>query len=235
MDITLPYTATPGAATSASGVNSNLYAPATTATPPSSIEVINGQLDRANRAGAWSVPWDRIRSRALCRSDSVGATLNQDFFPWLFPQSKSATGAFTPVNGAGITTAVPRSGGSLRVGISLVEANSFIVLQELDEAFFGLWHAAPGSTAAYIPGSAQQICPGRPSGNVLDTTNRKPWRDRHYTWSYTVTSAAAGEHTFYVGLWLNGEWATVPPTALNDGAVVSLRCRVRQATTRWYR
>ena len=116
-NITLPHRAatdlSPGSVTSAADVAENFYAPNTT---PDSIEVVNGQLDNANRAAGWDVDRVHIQPRAVSHGKSVGSTLNLDFF------GKTAGGVFgewasgndlsdlyLPIPGANITFYLPYS------------------------------------------------------------------------------------------------------------------------------
>tara|TARA_R110002110_G_scaffold41295_4_gene131344 strand:+ start:1165 stop:1881 length:717 start_codon:yes stop_codon:yes gene_type:complete len=78
--ITLPNTfsdTAPNNVTDASLIAENFYEPNTT---PDSLEVINGQLQQANRASGWDIEKELIQPGSLSGGQSVGATLPLDYF-----------------------------------------------------------------------------------------------------------------------------------------------------------
>ena len=113
-NITLPHRAATdiqdGLVTSAPNLAENFYSPATT---PDSFDVMNGQLDNANRAAGWTVDRTHIQPGALGRGGSAGSTLNLDYFgsngdvfgAWAV--GNDLTGLYLPIPGACRTFYLP--------------------------------------------------------------------------------------------------------------------------------
>ncbi len=228
-DITLPYNPALGDTSSATGFNENLYDPSAT---PSSFEVINGWLDRANRESAWKVSWDKVRPGSMAWADSVGTTANLDYFCAMFPQDPDVTGAFTPIPGASKTVYVKRAGGTVLVCASLVVGNSLEDTTSNGMRLRLYRRAYDATTFSLVTGSQQVVASGQVT--LAGTSTKQRYRDRQYTFHFLDVSVSVGEYEYALCVWLSGTYATttivsgVPTANLYSG-----RVRVRSMTTTW--
>lgn len=216
-DITMPYLPTSGT-TSASGFNSDVYAPAAS---PNSLEVIDGWLATSNRDGAWAVPHHKIRPGSMTRAESVGATNNLDYFLLNFTSDYQTDGAFIPIPGAAKGCYVESASGVLIVSASVVVANS-MDRSISDGGKLRLYYKGPtdSSFTAYAT-SQQQIANGG------TTTSRRAYFDRQYCFDYQISSPAVGQWEFYIGVWFTGVYATI-------SNLMTGRVRARTMSTIYY-
>jgi len=117
-DITYLYTAATGAPVASDGVNNNTYNAAS-----SSLRVINGYLDNANRAAGWAIRADQVRNRSMGNGQMVGATGNLDYSKQAFPLTNVDSGAYVPVPGCGVSFYLPVEPSFLVITWQLVAAN----------------------------------------------------------------------------------------------------------------
>lgn len=224
-DITLAYNPSSGGATSASGFNGDIYTPATR----TSFETINGWLDRDNRESAWKVSWDKVRPHSMADAESVGATINLDYFCVLFPTNPDITGAFIPIPGATKTVYARRAGGIIRVVVTVVMSNS-LADSTSNGMRFRLRKRVPGSTAFSDITGFQQVV----AGCSLSGTKRI-YKDRQFTFSHLETGVSLGEYEFALSLWMTGALAatSIGADGIPTANLVSSRIRCRSMTTDW--
>lgn len=229
-DITLPYNPALGDTSSAAGFNSNLYDPSLS---PTSFEVINGWLDRANRESAWKVSWDKIRPASMAWAESVGATANLDYFCAMFGQDPDATGAFTPIPGASQSVYAKRAGGTTWVVATVVESNSLADTTSNGMRFRLYRRAYNATTFSAVAGSQQVVASGQvtvPPG----TLTKQRYRDRQYTFHYLDTNLSVGEYEYALCVWLSGTYAqTTLVSGVPTTNLYSARIRVRSMTAAW--
>ena len=85
-DVTIPTI--PAGVAAGAIVEQNFYNP--TPTGQTSVEIINGHLDDANRNPAWKIDRSQIQHGALSQGKSEGGTINLDYFGELFPSWENA-------------------------------------------------------------------------------------------------------------------------------------------------
>jgi hypothetical protein len=81
--ITLPWAFGAADVVDSAKFNEDIHSPAAT---PDSLDVINGQLDGTNFAGATNISKDSIQQRANTDGKTIGATANLDYFAELFKE-----------------------------------------------------------------------------------------------------------------------------------------------------
>lgn len=227
-DITLTYNPTTGDVASAAGFNANLYDPAN---PPTSFEVINGWIDRTNRASAWKVTWDKIRPGSMADAWSTGTTANLDYFCALFQQDDTGsgqTGAFLPVPGACQSVYVPRAGGNVRFVASVTIANSLEDTTSNGTRFRLYRRPAGSATFTRVPGSQQVVASGLVTSG--GTPTRRTYRDRQYTFHYLDIGVSQGEYEYALCIWMSGAYAATSGYTAN---LYTARVRIRNATANW--
>lgn len=89
-DITLPHTFADGNITNAAQVEENTFR--SEVTPPTSLSVLNGRLDDANRESGWGLDYSHIQRGAMTDGRAVGSTTNHHYFDENFPGYNLTTG-----------------------------------------------------------------------------------------------------------------------------------------------
>jgi len=226
-DITLGYNPSAGGISDAAGFNGDIYTP----TSRTSFETVDGWLDRDNRevsGTAWKVSWDKIRPRSMAEANSVGSTVNLDWFPQLFPQDPEVVGAFYPIPGASKEVYARRAGGTVLVAADIVISNSLAAATS-NGLRLRLFRKAAGATVGTELTGSQQVVG---TGNA--GAGRRIYRDRHYAFHYLDTNVALGNVTYYVGLWLTGSISVAIGTdGLPTNNTVTARTRCRSMTSTW--
>lgn len=105
-DITLPGSFTDGSAAAVATFNDRLYKPGT---PATSFAEVNGLLERANFNASYAAESEAIQRRQMSRGGTIGRTIDIDLPRALFGPDGTASRAYVPIPGCGLSFYVPKA------------------------------------------------------------------------------------------------------------------------------
>ena len=222
-DITFPYNFVSGNATSALEYSKNLYDPRQV---PASFDVVNGQLDNANREPGWDIDSSHVRSLSMAGGRMTGTTANSDYVAALFPVEATAAEVYkemTPISGASISFHVPVQAG---VGIFTWQ----VMLSNDSRTNAG--EALHPSVMFFLDGVHKKetfrTFPGTMDPNTAAVKNS--YRDRLYSGHYTLAPLdtgrlTAGWHTASLRLLMPGDTSILDTSYTTRDPLTRIRVR----------
>lgn len=195
-DITLPATFADGATLSAADFAACVSAPKTTS--PTSLDVLNGQLEFANLDAAFRVERRMLQEGEFAEAYASAFTVPRDFFSDQFPGfenddaagsavEEDAIGGFLPVVGASLTRRFSWAPGAVLVAWSIFGAHDGSNASG-QRAVLRLFQ-----DGAVVPGQRRALPP-----EVFATVRWPAVFQRVWSGALVLTGLSRGEHSFGV-------------------------------------